>query len=92
MPESRRFGSPPPFNAFYEALNGRPPFPWQSRLADHVQRVGAWPKEIGVPTGLGKTVCLDVAVWWLASQAGVRTGAANSPDAHLVGRQPPNAR
>ena len=24
---------------------------------------------MGVPTGLGKTACLDVAVWWLASQA-----------------------
>ena len=71
MPESRRFGPPPPFNAFYEALNRRPPFPWQSRLADQVQRDGMWPKEIGVPTGLGKTACLEIALWWLASQAGL---------------------
>ena len=28
-----------------------------------------WPAEVGVPTGLGKTACLDIAVWWLASQA-----------------------
>ena len=79
MPESRQFGSPPPFHAFYEALNGRPPFPWQSRLADHVQRVGAWPQEIGVPTGLGKTACLDVAVWWLASQAGCEPVRRTAP-------------
>ncbi len=59
----------PPFPAFYEAINGRPPFPWQVRLARHVADVGAWPREIGVPTGLGKTACLDIAIWWLASQA-----------------------
>ena len=28
-----------------------------------------WPAEIGVPTGLGKTSCIDVAVWALARQA-----------------------
>ena len=70
MPDSRRFGPPPPFDSFYEALNRRPPFPWQSRLADQVKRDGVWPKEIGIPTGLGKTACLEIALWWLASQAG----------------------
>jgi CRISPR-associated endonuclease/helicase Cas3 len=28
-----------------------------------------WPSLIGVPTGLGKTACLDVAVWALAAEA-----------------------
>lgn len=70
MTEWGRFSSPPPFDAFYEALNRRPPFPWQSRLADQVKRDGVWPKEIGIPTGLGKTACLEIALWWLASQAG----------------------
>ena len=60
----------PSFGDFYEAVNGRPPFPWQSRLAEQVLAEGRWPAEIGIPTGLGKTSCLDIAVWWLAAEAG----------------------
>ncbi|MCY3487167.1 MAG: type I-U CRISPR-associated helicase/endonuclease Cas3 [Bacteroidetes bacterium] len=59
----------PTFREFYKAINQREPFPWQSRLADHIASTGKWYKEIGVPTGLGKTACLDIAVWWLAMQA-----------------------
>ena len=59
----------PAFHEFYRAINGRDPFPWQARLADCVGRKEQWPPEIGVPTGLGKTACLDIAVWWLASQS-----------------------
>ncbi|MCY4205018.1 MAG: type I-U CRISPR-associated helicase/endonuclease Cas3, partial [Bacteroidetes bacterium] len=59
----------PTFNDFYRAINQREPFPWQSRLAAHVASTGKWYPEIGIPTGLGKTACLDIAVWWLASQA-----------------------
>lgn len=59
----------PDFPLFYRALNGRDPFPWQSRLARQVAETGNWSDEIGVPTGLGKTACLDIAIWWLASQA-----------------------
>ena len=59
----------PPFEAFYRALNDREPFPWQARLARKVREDNRWPIEVGVPTGLGKTACLDIAVWWLASQA-----------------------
>ncbi len=59
----------PRFSEFYEALNNREPFPWQARLAERLAVSGCWPAEIGVPTGLGKTACLDIAVWWLASQA-----------------------
>jgi CRISPR-associated endonuclease/helicase Cas3 len=59
----------PTFEEFYAAVNdGRDPLPWQSRLASQVVREG-WPTEIGVPTGLGKTSCLDIAVWALAAQA-----------------------
>ena len=49
-------------------LNRRDPFPWQARLAEEVARTGEW-RPVGVQTGLGKTACLDIAVWWLASQA-----------------------
>ena len=59
----------PAFSEFYRAINGRDPFPWQARLAEQVATTERWPPEIGVPTGLGKTACLEVAVWWLASQA-----------------------
>ena len=67
----------PTFPEFYRALtaaltNGkdaRDPFPWQTRLAETVATTEQWLDEVGVPTGLGKTTCLDIAVWWLASQA-----------------------
>ncbi|MXW13289.1 MAG: type I-U CRISPR-associated helicase/endonuclease Cas3 [Synechococcus sp. SB0662_bin_45] len=59
----------PTFPEFYRAVNGRDPFPWQSRLANRLSTAGTWPEEIGVPTGMGKTACLEIAVWWLASQA-----------------------
>jgi len=59
----------PLFELFFQAVNkGSSPFPWQSRLAEMV-KTGGWPAEIGVPTGLGKTRCLDIAVWALAWQA-----------------------
>jgi len=61
----------PSFAEFYRAINGgeREPFPWQKRLAEQVATSEQWPAEVGVHTGLGKTSCLDIAVWWLASQA-----------------------
>ena len=61
--------SMPTFVEFYRAINQRDPFPWQNRLANQVATTEQWPAEVGVPTGLGKTACLDIAVWWLASQA-----------------------
>jgi CRISPR-associated endonuclease/helicase Cas3 len=54
------------FADFYLAVNGRSPLPWQTRLAERVITCG-WPDEIGVPTGLGKTSCLDIAIWALAA-------------------------
>jgi CRISPR-associated endonuclease/helicase Cas3 len=59
----------PEFDIFFRAANaGRNPFPWQRRLAATVAAEG-WPTAIGVPTGLGKTACLDIAVWALARAA-----------------------
>lgn len=79
MPEPARLGPMPPFAAFYEALNRRPPFPWQSRLARQLEGDGTWPTEIGIPTGLGKTACLEVALWWLASQASREAARRTAP-------------
>ena len=59
----------PAFADFYRAIHGRAPFPWQTRLAQQVTETDEWPQEVGVPTGLGKTACLDIAIWWLATQA-----------------------
>ncbi|GIU85191.1 MAG: hypothetical protein KatS3mg008_1966 [Acidimicrobiales bacterium] len=53
------------FADFYRAINrGREPLPWQQRLAETVIRDG-WPEEVGVPTGLGKTASIDIALWSL---------------------------
>ncbi len=78
-PKAPSGASAPDFAAFYRALNGRDPFPWQERLAHQVEENEAWPGEIGVPTGLGKTSCLDIAVWWLASQAHRRPADRTAP-------------
>ena len=59
----------PAFGDFYMAVNARHPFPWQERLAARAAE-GAWPELVGVETGLGKTACVDIAVWALAHQAG----------------------
>ena len=59
----------PSFETFFQAVHGGlSPLPWQKRLAMQVDAEG-WPDEIGVPTGLGKTSCLDIALWGLASRA-----------------------
>ncbi|MEU7587080.1 type I-U CRISPR-associated helicase/endonuclease Cas3 [Micromonospora sp. NPDC049230] len=41
----------------------RTPFPWQRALLDRILADGRWPDVIDVPTGLGKTSVLDVAVF-----------------------------
>ena len=57
------------FEAFFKELWGCGPFPWQRRLAEQVCAGGAWPAFIDLPTASGKTACLDIAVFALASQA-----------------------
>lgn len=69
----------PDFDLFYRAINGRDAFPWQLRLARHVANTEKWPAEVGVPTGLGKTACLDIAIWWLASQADRAPSSRSTP-------------
>lgn len=69
----------PTFGDFYAAVNGRAPFPWQARLAQQVLVDRCWPAEIGIPTGLGKTSCLDIAVWWLAAEAGLDPRERSAP-------------
>ena len=68
----------PSFPEFFRAANGMDPFPWQERLAEHVA-TRQWPAEIGIPTGLGKTSCIDIAVWNLASQAELHPTERTAP-------------
>lgn len=55
----------PSFSEFFAAVHGFDPFPWQQRLADEVVAVG-WPELLDLPTGVGKTSALDVALYALA--------------------------
>jgi CRISPR-associated endonuclease/helicase Cas3 len=69
----------PAFAAFFRAAHrGRAPFPWQCRLAETAVG-GTWPDYVGVPTGLGKTACIDIAVWALASQAALAARERSAP-------------
>ena len=55
------------FAAFFRALWGYDPFPWQSEFAARLC-TGNSPDYVTVPTGSGKTACLDAAVFALAVQ------------------------
>ena len=56
------------FETYFRELHGHAPYDWQSRLAKQVVE-GRWPGAIDLPTGSGKTSCLDIAVFALACQA-----------------------
>lgn len=58
----------PSFSEFFTALNGFAPLDWQTRLCERVLTDG-WPSMIGVPTGLGKTACIDIAVYAIAVES-----------------------
>lgn len=56
------------FGTFFKALHGYDPFPWQRRLATMILENGAWPDLLDIPTGLGKTSAIDVALFVLATR------------------------
>lgn len=66
------------FPDFFAAIYGFAPFPWQIRLLQQVADSGRWPKLIDLPTGSGKTACIDIAVFHLAWRLshGQASGAA----------------
>ena len=68
------------FPEFFTELWGEDavPFAWQSALAERVLDASLggdndnprpWPEVIALPTGAGKTACMDIAVFALAAQA-----------------------
>ena len=54
------------FTAFFRAIHGDLPFPWQQRLVDLLAARDEWPDVLDLPTGSGKTAALDAAVFHLA--------------------------
>ena len=70
--------SPDDFGAFFRAVHGVDPFPWQARLLRQVAAKGKWPDVLDLPTGAGKTAGLDIAVFHLALEAS-RGAARRAP-------------
>jgi CRISPR-associated endonuclease/helicase Cas3 len=58
------------FELFYQQVHQDSPFPWQVDLMRRVLVERCWPQLIDVPTGLGKTALLDIAVFAAAATAG----------------------
>lgn len=60
---------PESFGEFHAAIHGYPPFAWQQRLLEEVVSAKRWPEVLDLPTGAGKTTCLDIALFALAVDA-----------------------
>lgn len=78
----------PDFSDFYFAVHGFKPYAWQNQLADFALDHGVLPDRVEVPTGMGKTSIIDVAVWTLGYQlhhGGPRTMGQRI--VHMVERQ-----
>lgn len=59
------------FIEFFREIWDKEPFAWQIQLAGRVLKEddAPWPEAIALPTASGKTACIDIAVFALASQA-----------------------
>lgn len=80
MPERPGFLAAANFATFYRNVHGVDPFPWQDDLVARVLADGCWPDLVDVPTGLGKTSTLDIAVF-------VAAATAANPGSSRVGRR-----
>lgn len=68
------------FPDFVTEVHGHLPFPWQTDLVGRVLDGDGWPDLLDVPTGLGKTSMLDVAVF-------VAAATARDPGSQRMGRR-----
>lgn len=75
------------FPAFFKAVYGVPPFPWQTRLLEQVATTGVWPEVLDLPTGTGKTAAIDVAVFHLALEVGREARRAPLRIVYVVDRR-----
>lgn len=58
------------FGAFHAAVHGgKRRFDWQQRLLEQIVRDERWPRVLDLPTGAGKTTCIDIALFALALDA-----------------------
>jgi CRISPR-associated endonuclease/helicase Cas3 len=64
------------FSAFHAAVHvdkggtSKQPFMWQQRLLEQIVTDKCWPPVLDLPTGAGKTTCIDIALFALALDAG----------------------
>jgi CRISPR-associated endonuclease/helicase Cas3 len=72
---------PADFGEYFKAIHEHEPFPWQTRLLEHVVREGRWPELLDLPTGSGKTAVIDIALFSLALDA------SRPPDERSVPRR-----
>lgn len=66
------------FEEFFRELHGVDPYPWQQRLAAQAIS-GEWPGAIDLPTGCGKTACIDIAIFALACHASLPVAERGAP-------------
>src|SRR5713226_4893058 len=66
------------FDDYFFELHKREAYSWQRRLAARVV-AGDWPGAIDLPTGSGKTACIDIAIFAMACQAGRPVGERTAP-------------
>ncbi|CAN5420039.1 hypothetical protein BH23ACT9_BH23ACT9_28560 [soil metagenome] len=73
------------FSIFFAGVHGADviPFAWQLALLDQVVDTG-WPEVIDVPTGMGKTAVVDIALFALALQAELPPSARTAPTRTFV--------
>lgn len=66
------------FDAFFNELYDHDPYSWQRRLAQRAV-TGDWPGAIDLPTGSGKTACIDIAIFALACQVALPIEQRTAP-------------
>jgi CRISPR-associated endonuclease/helicase Cas3 len=69
------------FDQDFQALTGKPPFPWQRALFERFV-AGDLPTACDIPTGLGKTSV--IAIWLIARAHGVKVAGAPRLPTRLV--------